>query len=449
MLKRGLAVLLVFAIVLIAADKKKLPRPSAWNLFSKQQDIQLGQEAAKQIEQQHQVIDNPELTGYINRIGKRLVEKGGLDPYPYFFKVVHDDSINAFALPGGPMFVHTGLIKAADSEGQLAGVLAHELAHVVLRHGTAQATKANGLQIIAVLTGAIVGGNSMWGQLTQLGAGLGANSVLLKFSRGAETDADLLGAYTMAKAGYNPLEMARFFEKLEGEGRKSNKFVEFFTSTHPNPGNRVKFIEGQLPYMPKSAYDAREGDLTQIKRAVEKLPPAPKKGQGGPATQPKAERPPQIQLSGRYKTYQGRGVAFSYPDSWEVLSEGQGQTILGPKEGVVGQAFGYAIVLGSAQKQTQSTLERETQALIQNLSQQNAGMRVEAQPQPFRIGGLPALITRLSSESPYQNLREVDVLITIDRGNALTFLICVSPENDYSRMEPVFQQATRSIEFQQ
>jgi predicted Zn-dependent protease len=444
--RRFAALVVLLALTLFAADKKKLPRPSSWNLFSKQQDVQLGQEAAKQIEQQYQVIDNKELTDYVNRVGKRLVEQGELEKYPYFFKVVNDESINAFALPGGPMYVHTGLIKAADNEGQLAGVLAHELSHVVLRHGTSQATKANGIQIIAVLTGAIVGGNSMWGQLTQLGVGLGANSVLLKFSRGAEQDADLLGAYTMAKAGYNPLEMARFFEKLEGEGRKTNKLVEFFTSTHPNPGNRVKFIEGQLPYMPKSSYDAREGDLSAMKRIIDRLPPPPKKPEAGASAQ-RAERPPQIQLTGRYSTYQGRGVSFSHPDTWSVLNEGQNEVAIGPKEGVVGQSYGYAIIFGSASKQAQTSLAQATQAFVQNLAKSNADMRVDAQAQQYTIGGSPALVTRLSSESPYQNLREVDVLITIDRGNSMAYMICVSPESDYQRMEPVFQQATRTLQF--
>jgi predicted Zn-dependent protease len=278
MRRRHLAWLVaLLAAALLAAEQRRLPRPSSVNLFSRQQDVQLGQEAARQIERQFQLVEDKALTGYVNRIGKRLVDRGGLEKFPYYFKIVHDENINAFALPGGPMYVHTGLIAAAANEGQLAGVLAHELAHVALRHGTAQATRANGIQILGALTGALAGNQSLWGQLTQLGVGLGANSVLLRFSRAAELDADHLGAHTMARAGYNPVELARFFEKLEGEGRRANRLVEFFTSTHPNPGNRVTFIEGQLPFMPQSKFDAREGDLAAMKKIIAALPPAPKR----------------------------------------------------------------------------------------------------------------------------------------------------------------------------
>jgi Putative Zn-dependent protease, contains TPR repeats len=186
-----------------------------FNLFSKEQDVQLGREAAAQVERQMPVVRDSELNSYIQRIGARLAATPEAGGFPYTFKVVNDSSINAFSLPGGPTFVNTGLIKAAENESQLAGVLAHEISHVALRHGTNQASKANLIQIPAALLGSVVGGGgSMLGQLAQLGIGLGANSVLLKFSRTAERQADLLGAQIMSRAGYNPIEMARFFEKL-------------------------------------------------------------------------------------------------------------------------------------------------------------------------------------------------------------------------------------------
>ena len=130
-------------------------------------------------------------------------------------------------------------------------MMAHEISHVALRHGTNQASKANLIQLPAMLAGAVVGNGSMLGQLAQLGIGLGANSVLLKYSRDAETHADMLGARMMAKAGYNPIEMARFFEKLEAQGGSSGPQ---FLSSHPNPGNRMRAIQEEIQYMPRANY---------------------------------------------------------------------------------------------------------------------------------------------------------------------------------------------------
>ena len=373
MQKRLMAVILLALVALPSqafapAKQRKLPKPG-WNMFSKQQDIQLGQEYAKQVEQQYSVVNNKELTDYINRIGKRLVEKGKLDSYPFFFKVVHDDSINAFALPGGPMYVHTGLIKAADNEAQIAGVLAHELSHVVLRHGTNQATKAQFAQIGAMLGGALLGNGSLTGQLAQLGIGLGANSVLLKFSRGAESDADLLGAYTMARAGYNPVEMARFFEKLEAESKgKTPKLVEIFTASHPNPGNRVKAIEEQLPYMPRGDYNTTEGNLKSMQAAVSKLGAAPQPKQlqqqgQGTASSPNAPKPASVAISSRMKDYQGAGFSISFPDNWQA-SASQNSATIAPAEGLVQGNVGYGVIASSAQPPSgQVNLDNDTRQL--------------------------------------------------------------------------------------
>ena len=233
----------------------------------------MGKEAAGEIEKQVEVVDNQELNAYINSIGSKLAAQPQADKYPYTFKVVNDPSINAFALPGGPAFVHTGLIAAVDNEAQLAGVLAHEITHVALRHGTNQATRANLIQLPAMLAAQGAGSDSMLGQLGQLGIGLGANSVLLKFSRTAETQADLVGAQIAAQAGYNPIEMARFFQKLEAEGGARGPQ---FLSDHPNPGNRMKAIEDEIRYMPQRNYTADTGQLARMKAIVAKLPP-PKK----------------------------------------------------------------------------------------------------------------------------------------------------------------------------
>jgi beta-barrel assembly-enhancing protease len=186
------AVLLLLACELAAQGPRRL-RPG-FNLFTKEQDIELGKEAARQVEKEMTVVTDPVLNDYVRRIGEKLAATPEADGFPYSFKIVHDKTINAFALPGGPTYLHTGLLAAADNEAQVAGVMAHEIAHVALRHGTNQLSKANLIQLPAALAAAAVDRTgSLWGRLVQMGINLGAGSLLLKYSRDAERDADLLG----------------------------------------------------------------------------------------------------------------------------------------------------------------------------------------------------------------------------------------------------------------
>ena len=137
-----------------------------FNLFSKEQDIQLGQESAAQVRKRMHVIKDPLLSAYVNQVGKRLAasQEAQENGFPFTFEVVADPTINAFALPGGPMFINTGLLKAVDNEAQLAGVMGHEMSHVILRHGTNQASKAELIELPAALAGQM-GGASMLGKL--------------------------------------------------------------------------------------------------------------------------------------------------------------------------------------------------------------------------------------------------------------------------------------------
>jgi hypothetical protein len=261
----------------------------------------------------------------------------------------------------------------------------------------------------------------------------------------------------MAKSGYDPLEMARFFEKLQAEaGKGNNKLAEFFSS-HPNPGNRVKSVETEIPYLPKRPYGQTEGDLAKMKQSIAKMPAAPKQaaGAGQAPPTPKATTQPKIALSGRTRTYQGGGVSFAYPEGFEQQGDGQNGVTLAPKAGVVqGQggnnAIGYGILAGATQVQDgQVNLDRDTQAFLQQVSQSNQNVQVVQRSQRITIGGSNAYVTRLSSESPFPGTREIDVIITVDRGSALYYFIFISPENDYQRFEPVFQSVAQSIRFTQ
>jgi beta-barrel assembly-enhancing protease len=259
----------------------KAPKPG-FNLFSQQQDIQLGNEAKAQVEAQQPVIHDNRINGYLTQLGQKLASSPHSGNWPFSFQGVYDKSINAFALPGGPMFINTATILAADNEAQLAGVMAHEMSHVVLRHGTHQMSKSEFIQLPAMLAGNMMG-NGILGALGRMGVGLTANSVLLKYSRDAEAQADYNGALIMADVGYNPLEMARFFEKLEAQGGGGEGKLANFMSDHPTPGNRVKSVEREIQELPQTNYrDDITGQLNSVKAAVQQLPPPPKARQQPP-----------------------------------------------------------------------------------------------------------------------------------------------------------------------
>ena len=279
--RSGLLVILTVATAISCAAARKpgtVIKPG-FNLFSKDQDIQLGKEAAAQVSQQYQVVQNRQLQEYIGSIGQKLARQPDAGGYPYTFTLLNDPSVNAFALPGGPAFVFTGLLKAADNEAQLAGVLAHEIAHVALRHGTKQASKANLIQLPAMLAGAVVGNGGLLGQLTQLGIGLGANSVLLKYSRDAENQADLLGAKIMSEAGYNPIEMAPVFREVAGRGRRPRAAIPLGSSQSGQP--REERGDGSFRRSRSGPTPLSSGDFAQMRALAAQLPAPPKKPQQG------------------------------------------------------------------------------------------------------------------------------------------------------------------------
>lgn len=237
----GLPVLL--AVVALAADGRTVLKPG-WNMFSPQQDVEVGQEVARDAERQLPMLNNARVDNYVNALGRRLADKAPGEKYPYTFKVVNDKAINAFALPGGPIYINRGVIEAADNESQLAGVIAHEIAHVALRHGTNQASKASAAQVPLAILGGLIGSDSTAKALAQLGANFAVNSVLLKYSRTAESQADIMGTQILHDAGYDPRAMGTFFQKIEEQQQGSGQ-VEFF-SNHPSPDNRIERVNQEV-----------------------------------------------------------------------------------------------------------------------------------------------------------------------------------------------------------
>lgn len=236
-----LAVLLVMSLAGGIAEAQTQVRPG-WNLFSPQQDYEIGRQSAAAAEQQLRLVRDAEVNAYVTRIGRKLAANAGGPDFPYQFRVVNSSEINAFALPGGYIYINRGIIDNAENEGEVAGVIAHEIAHSALRHGTHQASKAYatqaGIGILGNLLGGRVGQNTA--QVLNVVGGVGLNALFLKFTRELETQADVRGAQILAASGYSPSDMISFFHQLERVDR-SKKTT--WLSHHPAPPDRIARIQ--------------------------------------------------------------------------------------------------------------------------------------------------------------------------------------------------------------
>lgn len=229
---------------------------AGFNLFSPEQDVELGRLSAEEVTRKLPLLRDERTTRYVQRLGERLAANAPGYRFKYKFFVVSSPEVNAFALPGGYVFVNSGAVAAARDEGELAGVLAHEIAHVALRHGTNQASKAyvakTGKNILDALTG---GRRNEVGAFADSVAGDCARVVFMKLDRAAELQADAEGARMMAKAGYDPGEMANFFARL---GEQGGEHAPEVLSDHPDPASRVAALEEIIPTLQRAPQPARD-----------------------------------------------------------------------------------------------------------------------------------------------------------------------------------------------
>src|SRR5262245_24495069 len=251
---------------LFAQTVIKLPK----NKYTPEQDVQLGREGAAEVRKQYPVIKDERIAAYLTTLGDRLVAAAPADlnkpVYEYSFTPVNLKEINAFALPGGPMFVHRGMFDAAKEEGEVVGGMAHELSHVLLRHGTANATKAQNPwlqlgQIAGQVGGAVVGGAA--GSAIAQGSQFGLGTLLLRYSRDYEKQADLLGSQIMARAGYDPRALAHMFQTIAKEAEAAGGGTPQWMSSHPDPGNRTEYITKEA----QSLTIASAADVSQFQSA--------------------------------------------------------------------------------------------------------------------------------------------------------------------------------------
>ncbi len=240
---------------LFAADKKKKDPDEIGNrdvgkgvnFYSVEKEIALGKGLAQQVEKQAKIIDDPVIAEYVNRLGQNLVRNSDAK-VPFTIKVIDTEDVNAFALPGGFFFVNSGLILKADSEAELAGVMAHEIAHVAARHGTRQATRGEIAQL-ATIPLIFMGGWTGYG--IRQAASVAIPVGFLTFSRGFESEADLLGLEYMYKSGYDPGAFVDFFEKIQSAEKKKPGTMSKVFSTHPLTGDRIETAQKNIQQLLK------------------------------------------------------------------------------------------------------------------------------------------------------------------------------------------------------
>lgn len=241
------------------------------DFYSQQKEIALGQSMAAQVMKNSKVITDPVVNEYINRVAQNLVRNSDVK-VPVTVHVLQDDTVNAFALPGGPFFVNSGLILAAHDEDQMAGAMAHELAHVACRHGTKNATKAELMQLLAI-PAIIAAGPGFGGLGAEEAANIAIPAEYEHFSRGDEEEADWLGTQYLWKAGYDPQGLPQMFEILESEQQQRPGLVARFFASHPETGQRIAVTEKEiatiLPIRPEYVITTSDFRMVQARlRAI-------------------------------------------------------------------------------------------------------------------------------------------------------------------------------------
>ncbi len=464
-----------------------------FNIFSVEQDKEIGRQSAAEVEAQMPIIRDSSIQSYVSAVGKRLARYAPGGNFTYQFKVVNTSDINAFALPGGYMYVNRGLIEAARNEGQLAGVMAHEMAHVALRHGTNQASKAYMGQTGLGLLGGLLGGKA---QSTQrvVGAvgGFGLNTLFLKFSRTDETQADIVGSQMMAKAGYDPNDMVDFFEILRSQQSRNPSKVQQFFSDHPAPADRAARIREERRQL-TIRETAPVGGFSQARAELQSMPAAQSMAKIAQASNTTSRttssggtlgsaEPNIDQPSSTYRRFQQSNGFFTmeYPDNWRVYSPDNGYGVtLAPEGGFVDAGNGdqpnlvYGVVVNhydpfnnddsdssdrfviggkgftdEGGRISRTSLAEATNDLVNQILRTNSHLKFVPDSQRVdQVDGASALSLVLSGRSPATGLEERVTVFTRELpDDHVIYALFIAPAQDYSALRRTFDRMISSLQ---
>lgn len=449
--------LLFLPLSVLAQTKIDPPK----NPYRVEEDVKLGRQAASEVERQMPLLRDEVVGAYLERLGRRLEESIPREyQHPEFrfsFKVVDVSDLNAFALPGGFTYVNRGMISASKNEGELAGVMSHEISHVALRHGTAQVAKAQKPAIgatIGQILGAVLGGPA--GGAVAAGTQVLAGAYVLKYSRSYERQADTLGAQIMARAGYDPRDLANVFQTLEREsgGRSGPEWL----SSHPNPGKRYEEInrEAQLLRVSNPVRDTQE--FERVKARLSGMPRARsmeeasrsggRPSSGGSRTSTRRGEPPSTSLA----TYQSSDGYFSlgYPSNWRAYSQSGFSVTLAPEWALEGSEITHGVIVNydtREQYRGSLNLTRALDLVIQELKQGNQGLSEQRNARyTGRLDGERAVATYLTGRNNL-GYTERAWLIVRPTSDGIVYMILFSPEQDFDKYQSAFTEMIRSFNF--
>jgi len=424
---------------------------TAWNLFTVQQDIEMGRTLAAEADSSMSPVSDEMANTYIDALGHQIVAHAPGYKYPYQFKIVNEQTINAFALPGGFIYVTRGLVEAAPTEPQLAGAIAHEIAHVVLRHGTQQVSRAYSAQASNSTPGRV----SVSAVMSDLDLNFDPNSIALKYSAEQERQADLMGAQILYDSQFDPGQMPLFFQTLQ---QKSGNLTTDLFNSHPTSANRVARVRREVDNMGGMPRNLR-GDSPDLHTVQSHL--------RGESTEPvyrdRTGNAPDLP-STRMVGYSGRDFDLRYPENWRVSEDGDVVSVA-PTEGMVSGDLAYGMriatfdpqgntlygqtpLVGPGERSGRTTLSRATDQLLDELRRSNPNMKVvRTDDRSRRIDGQSAMAIELTNDSPAGG-RESDWLVSVLRPDGLLYyFVGVAPERDFSRYKPTFDQIVASVRF--
>jgi hypothetical protein len=328
--------------------------------------------------------------------------------------------------------------------------MAHEIAHVALRHGTNQLSRATAARLPLQVLGGVFSRGTLVDQLAQLGIGIGFTSVFLRYSRTAETQADIRGTQILFDAGYDPRAMAQFFEVLQARHPQSS--VEFF-SDHPNPDRRAQRVSEEVERLggPRPGYQSDSPEFPRIKLLLKSMPLPPKQPPRRTDAAPQRPEPP----SARLVLHAGQNFRLRHPENWRVYGQ-DGAAAIAPDGGIFQGEGGemmlaYGLFLGyysSPSINRSTSLDDATNQLISSLEKENPELRYVARSRTrTRLAGFEARSMRFAAPSPIRGLQETDWILTTVRPQGLFFVALISPEQEFESYRPTFERLLQSIVF--
>ncbi len=428
------------------------------NKYKIEEDVKLGRESAAEVEKRFPVLDDYEGTRYLQRIGDNLVaampRQFQQSAFNYKFKIINASDINAFALPGGPMYVNRGMIEAAKNEGEMAGVMAHEIAHVALRHGTAQATQRSSVKNQVLGIGAILGGAVLGGETgAAIGAALYSGFFLFPFSREQETQADILGAQILAEADYDPNDLANMFRTIEKAGGGSGP--DWF-STHPAPAKRYDTIGREAAMLEVSPYPIKmTPDFERIQSRLKSLPKTRtlaefekeadrNKPGGGTAGNGTYSNRVELPSMATRDIRNGNWFYAAVPSNWRDRANGD-VLELAPDGAYGNKGITHGMMFG-IHRSRNSDLYYSTEEYVSGMLRANPYLRQTSSYQRTTVSRQAAYMITFEGTSPVTRRSEIVTVYTTElRDRDVLYLITVVPANERFSYNNAFRSVVNSV----